>query len=446
MKILFILLLLCTVIESIRFGRISIKTGRRTENKFKAAFSTIGRGFKSIICRMKHHRTVLDTNNKFDKCRRKCPDNYREKYTAQWGHFCVPIIIPTGCIDESCVRCKESYKWISLSNKGSCVAECPVGYYTSPYKTCIKCTIEDCEVCSDKWTCRKCNEGHLLYATLYMKSYICVSKCPPTHERLDKDGISGCMKKYVPPTKPPTKVADIVTKPMLPPGCADQLCFKCKWNYFKFYLQTGGRVCLLQCPTGYGAVEGLCVSCSDRRCSKCDSSLSECNKCFPGYAKVLDAFNITTECVRSCPNKHKESTLNGTRICQRKVQKECPVSNCEKCVRSNLHILHRGCVKCTKGFVLFRGIFNDHCYTECPPGYYKGVKPGTDIQTCIKCNSAFCSACENGKICTKCIEPMILDPFTLKCTTCSALTDYDFKQKKCVQLGSRLYSGNTIYK
>ena len=56
-------------------------------------------------------------------------------------------------------------------------------------------------------------------------------------------------------------------------------------------------------------------ACSDKRCASCNSSLAECDKCFPGYSMLLDSFNITTKCVRDCPKKHEKKVIDGTSIC-----------------------------------------------------------------------------------------------------------------------------------
>ena len=59
-------------------------------------------------------------------------------------------------------------------------------------------------------------------------------------------------------------------------------------------------------------------ACSDKRCASCNSSLAECDECFPGYSMLLDSFNITTECVRDCPKKHEEKVIDGKSVCIRR--------------------------------------------------------------------------------------------------------------------------------
>ena len=59
----------------------------------------------------------------------------------------------------------------------------------------------------------------------------------------------------------------------------------------------------------------MILACADRRCASCSVSLAECDKCYPGYSMLLDAFNITLECVRVCPTGYKTEIINKTKLC-----------------------------------------------------------------------------------------------------------------------------------
>ena len=61
---------------------------------------------------------------------------------------------------------------------------------------------------------------------------------------------------------------------------------------------------------------------------------------------------------------------------------ECPVANCKKCLRSNLHVFHGGCEECSERLILLRGSFRDYCYTSCPEGYYETRKDGKETRIC----------------------------------------------------------------
>ena len=41
---------------------------------------------------MKRHRIIVDENNLYVRCSRRCPSNgYSEMYSITWGHYCKPI-------------------------------------------------------------------------------------------------------------------------------------------------------------------------------------------------------------------------------------------------------------------------------------------------------------------------------------------------------------------
>jgi len=216
-----------------------------------------------------------------------------------------------------------------------------------------------------------------------------------------------------------------------PEGCLDAKCVLCKKGYAKYLPVTGVNLCVKECPVGHSVFAGICLACSDRRCASCPYSVGECDRCMKGYAMLMDATNTSVECVKRCPKSHKLVEDDDRLLCVKKPEPPCPIENCDVCVRSNLHILHVGCDRCSADFYLYRGTFKDTCRKDCPSGYFRDVRPNSNVKACNKCETPFCDKCDAANMCTKCISPFVLDNVSLKCGLCPPGTVFDFIEEKC---------------
>ncbi|XP_066930665.1 proprotein convertase subtilisin/kexin type 5-like isoform X2 [Clytia hemisphaerica] len=458
---------------------------------------------RGSLCRMRHHRTIVDENNRYVKCVRSCPSTgYQELYSVRWGHYCKPVVIPKGCSDQYCNTCIASYKWIfdATRYRSKCVRKCPSGY-RERMPRCEKCLVNNCQRCeNDLWRCSKCKWGLALQRT-YMGSTLCLRRCSRGFEKKNVDGVVRCSRPIVP--TPPLPTTDITTdmstteetsttdvptqqpdttniitssetpttqttttttattttttpqpttttpqptttttaKPP-PKGCEDTFCTMCSEGYRKLVLPFGNSTCVERCPVGFAAQGVVCLACSDARCGSCEASISECERCRPGFSLMLDAKNISTECVRYCPKGYTTETINGAQVCTKEEERECPVANCDQCIGDSLVPLNRGCLKCKKGFTLFRGSLSDHCYTVCPPGHNEITEPKTKSAICEKCKIPFCKICNRADICDACIEPMVLDTSTNRCRFCREYTTYSYATRKCVPVDTNQPESN----
>ena len=65
----------------------------------------------------------------------------------------------------------------------------------------------------------------------------------------------------------------------------------------------------------------ISLACADSRCGLCDASITECTKCKAGFSLMLDAANISTECVRYCPKDYVMQKINGASTCIKEQEK-----------------------------------------------------------------------------------------------------------------------------
>lgn len=110
-------------------------------------------------------------------CMTVCPSGY--KTDAKTGQICVPAACDPQCqpsctlpaYDESLSRCNcapGSYYW---QQNGTCIAECPAGYFVDSQRACARC-FEGCASCTSATTCSKCSGNNLVL------DQSCVAACP----------------------------------------------------------------------------------------------------------------------------------------------------------------------------------------------------------------------------------------------------------------------------
>lgn len=95
-------------------------------------------------------------------------------------------VCPIGCVTCSayngCVTCQRSHflflQWHGMRQTGSCVEQCPYGYFgmrKRGHGKCFKCSLERCENCSNRTTCASCSPP------FFLVDGQCVDKCPESH-------------------------------------------------------------------------------------------------------------------------------------------------------------------------------------------------------------------------------------------------------------------------
>lgn len=283
-------------------------------------------------------------------CQVACPDNMypTNKVCGHCQDNC------SFCLDATkCKVCKPDF----YLHKGSCVNECPVGYYkTLNPNACLPCA-DDCLECTDVDKCMICKDGHFLY------NGICESECP--------------IKTWTDSTN---KICPNCPENCL--TCTDSIiCNKCTEG---FILQPGGRSCLNSCPDGSVAVNGICTSCTDLNCWICDADhLNICTQC------MNSTFLKNGECVSTCGDGYYlDSVSRMCLLCH--YDPNCLSCNSEKCLA------------CSPGYLVLEG---QTCVTTCPDGY---IESGA---ACIKCSTPdICKKCSTTKldVCTQCYNDKFL--------------------------------------
>ena len=193
------------------------------------------------------------------KCRNPCPSSHTMvdgECVQCFDHNCEDC----GSNTKKCNRCSELSGLYLL--KGSCVDECPDGYYEDSENgnRCLPCQ-NDCDRChKDGQTliCDLCENG------FFMHQGNCYSNCPETgtyphcDTRKCEECDESCQSCY--------------------DGQPDN-CITCASTYF---LSFKNCVKNENCPVGKFGHEGNCVFCSVNNCDKC-SDLETCDVCQEGF-------------------------------------------------------------------------------------------------------------------------------------------------------------------
>ncbi|XP_055951488.1 extracellular matrix organizing protein FRAS1-like [Argiope bruennichi] len=285
---------------------------------------------------------------------------------------------------DKCLTCSSGYLLPYIGTHfGSCVEECPTGYYLTADGTCAVCH-ETCEICygSNDTDCSSCKNP------LFIKNGKCVPHC--SNGFFQDNGV--CYACH--------------------PSCAtcygfnNDECYTCPFGRTFRY----GK-CIPSCKEGeYMNLEGACISCHES-CSDCLLNSTEgegvqCLQCKHQQMSILYG-----ECVVDCPSNYY---LNSYQICQ-----ECHPS-CATCERSGA----TSCVTCWSGSYLTH---LGTCEAQCHQGYFpsKGVCQACSIN-CHHCVSATeCLQCKRdlvlqfGECLPLCSDQHYIDGVSRQCTECS---------------------------
>lgn len=356
-----------------------------------------------------------------NKCVKSCPDGH-----GPMNRICREI--PTGCKTANCSECEDSYfHYDKAVYFQSCRRSCPVGYYEdNESNRCVRCQIDYCSECDTAADmCEKCrgSKALLVNTTTNETSTDCVDKCPKGYRKIyDYEHMMRLCDKI---DKKPEPVPEV-----LPEGCVDNSCLRCKSGYKGLFLDAFGYNCVKECPTGFYDGGKHCLPCTEPGCETCSQGTpTRCVVCKPGY--ISEPMPLGVKCSSECPKGYVAVTQNETTTCEKEIAPACPITNCETCASHDVHSLHVGCTECEAGYLLKRNIFRDVCVAFCPNGFYASVKPGTKISACLNCGVTFCKSCINRKKCSECYEPFVLDFETGRCTLCKNGTFFNRKTKSC---------------
>lgn len=304
----------------------------------------------------------------------KCVVNCGDGYFANSLNICAPC--GNNCMScsnqDSCNLCYKPY----FNYRGICISYCPDSF-VGVGNECVMCDPEsNCKHCckSDQSKCKECFEGDYLY------NKKCIDKCPEKtyiDGRTCKDCLSSCK------------------------SCVNGLtCVECING-----LNLKDGVCVFDCGSGYTAVNGRCVPCTQSNCKVCNTSIDECNLCEGEYALM------NTFCLQFClPGTYK---LEG---------------KCVNCI-NNCMVCDNGftCKECNKDYILSPS--KTQCILTCPTGYVNingKCLPCTN-KNCLDCanDRTTCITCPPGtylhdKNCGSCPHGYVADKETQKCVPCKA--------------------------
>ena len=258
-----------------------------------------------------------------------------------------------------------------IVNNGTCVNECPPGYWRFSDQECKQCSPE-CSTCDSNSTCLTCANN---FVSLNGK---CVKSCGEGYYTF-RGMCVACDKSCKTCANNPTQCTSCAANFVSQNGRCVSSCTQ------GTYLDAVSKTCrpcdsscatcssekyCLTCPNDkIIPVGGQCLSCL-YPCATCSVDLSTCFTCLSGF------YMSNGDCVRSCPS--------GTR----------PVN---------------GVCTCSSGLFL-----EGTCVNSCPSGF---TKVGTD---CKRCESP-CTECSGSStFCTDCLDTYTLRPSTGKCDQSSA--------------------------
>lgn len=331
------------------------------------------------------------------------------------------------CVDKDCIKCNPNATNIcivcpgnTIPLEGKCVEVCPEGYYQSSNKKCEKCEI-NCKVCNDE-NCYVCEPGYYLN-----DQGKCVSKCPAgsyesasgkcvtcSTQNCSECNPEGCVYCY-PPLKLTVSgeckaVCEDGSFPNKNGKCeeCDNGCIKCDGTNMcvscipPLVLHKGS--CVMTCPPNQTNNNGICETCKDQTCIKCEPNQpGYCLVC-PPPSKMLDGV-----CVQECP--YGTFANKETNKCE-----SCP-DECEACKSKT------ECIQCPEGFMFENG----ECKPTCPVGRLR-IDGRCDI--CEEENCKHCKPSSAGNSCISCEEPYLLQDG--KCVTFCKEGFYAQNNDKCV--------------
>lgn len=404
------------------------------------------------------------------ECVASCPDGtYQDDVSATCMACTSPCHTCKGSsVIEDCLSCDKDFYLVQ--ELGSCVTQCPRGYYADTQGLCLPCD-DGCGVCVDSPDqCVTCNHGYLF------ENERCVIHCD---DRSFRNELSSC------------ELCDPSCRTCVGPTnrecilCASDMLYEngscvpfCSFGHYEVGTPNG-RFCepchvtcqecsgplsdqCSQCPEPYKLKEGSChESCGQRMyvddhdiCQHCNANCLSCHgpsateclscqshkvldgnhcvdKCREGFFESVDNTDIddivkqchqchvnclscygrlSTEC-RSC--RHGLS-LDGTEcVLSCSVGKYNVSGKCRPCPANCLRCVgpaDNQCIACRRGSFLFNG----RCLKgACPDGYYANKKQ------CLRCHMS-CASCTG--------------PGADSCRLCHA--GYTFSNKLCVRIAT----------
>ncbi|KAJ8248760.1 hypothetical protein GJAV_G00227440 [Gymnothorax javanicus] len=269
------------------------------------------------------------------------------------------------CLGPQAVDCSSCFTGHFLDQTGSCLEQCPAGYFSNPATgSCQACSL-NCQTCDETGTrCLSCKTGNF---RLYLYQGACWSNCPDGFF----EGADGSCE------------------------ACDSLCLTCEGAGSHCLSCADGRYledgrCTANCsPQSYAADDGTCRRCGPH-CDACADTRS-CFKC--GFLYLL----LDGVCKASCPEGFFEDLDLG------------------RCVRC-----HPTCVTCSGPLLddcetctaIYPKLYEGRCLEECPAATYYESSAGECQecdQTCAECSGPLptqCSQCKKG---------LALDPSTMMC-------------------------------
>ncbi|KAG8454257.1 hypothetical protein GDO86_000773 [Hymenochirus boettgeri] len=327
--------------------------------------------------------------------------------------------ICTAC-DSSCQTCSsENGRCITCVKggrlyRGTCVMECPNGYFADPLGLCTVCHREcascsgplanQCTSClpplrllhgqcqincgdgyySDQSLCKACHPN--CRACLGPESSHCI-KCINQREVLQV--VQEYRGKMYGICQAQCNVRFYVDNTGLCQECHSS-CSSCS---------SGGKSSCSSCPSPYVLHRGACMQAcpegyfnKDLTCNACHSSCKECSG--PSDTDCLichpHAILISGSCKTSCADGQYLNLVGYCVDCQ---------PQCQYCV-ANLQDTGSMCLKCQYSRYFFLG---DRCVLECPDGFY------TEGRSCKSCHPS-CKTCSGPGLdsCTSCEDGLVV--------------------------------------
>jgi hypothetical protein len=372
----------------------------------------------------------------------------------------------------TCASCTESMPNCKSCDCDTVCNECKEGFFRveGSKDKCVKCEIEECQVCASATTCLVCNAG------FRVDTSGCCEQCTQPNCKYcfeDKDDCQGCIEPKK--LKNDCTCADSCTAfEQGSSGCAchvgafvDGVCennlinhcltyttgtkpYRCSKCQPGFYLLTRSdeKICDPCTKTGFTIVGDLCHRCTVENCHQCTTAENTCSQCISGY--FLNS-NQCKPCGRDClkctsntvcqlcrsglymkagactpctsEGEVKDAIsmicLDGTSTCDCLVyvQSKCvrckegmflrpESSQCVDCVANNEYALDGKCYTCDTNCKICD---SPSSCKACTDGYFLGSD-----QKCHEC-SCDCEACIDQKICLKCKSNYRLEDHGLRC-------------------------------
>lgn len=294
-------------------------------------------------------------------CLANCPVGYyanNSTYTCdQCDSSCHTCF---GLSSTQCLTCTTG-SW--LSSNSSCISACPNGQYSSN-NICYPCP-QMCATCSSTSTCSSCQAVAGLPYYLDANNN-CVMICPGgTYPRSDLT-CTAC------------------TSPCSTCAAGSTLCTSCDNTTSTPYLEYGTFTCVAACPDGQFAPSGsyICAACN-ADCKTCNTNNTNCLSCGLSLAAGLPLYLSNNTCVANCPFGYY-GNIDTCTLCN---------NACSGCTLSSTN-----CLSCASGY--YRLVGSNECTNTCPNGYY----PDSISNMCTLCPSGckLCSISAGVISCSEC--------------------------------------------